>query len=104
MTEGENCHKDARSAGAAKKQALIITMEIPSFWASTRAISSLAQKGMPGMDIILAATRNVAAAYHKLDQLGTLEKGKVADLVILDASPLEDINNLQKIVMVMKEG
>jgi imidazolonepropionase-like amidohydrolase len=65
---------------------------------------AMAEKGMPAMDIILAATRNVAAAYHELDQIGTLEKGKVADLVILEANPLEDINNLQKIVMVMKDG
>jgi cytosine/adenosine deaminase-related metal-dependent hydrolase len=65
---------------------------------------AMAEKGMPAMDIILAATRNVAAAYHELDQIGTLEKGKAADLVILEANPLEDINNLQKIVMVMKDG
>jgi imidazolonepropionase-like amidohydrolase len=63
-----------------------------------------AEMGLSPMDIILAATRNVAAAYHKLDQLGTLEKWKLADLVILDADPLADINNIRKIFMVMKDG
>ncbi len=64
----------------------------------------MGEKGMKPMDALMAATRNVAAAYHKLDQLGTLEKGKIADLVILDADPLADLENVRKISMVMKEG
>ena len=65
---------------------------------------AMAENGMKPMDAILAATRNIAAAYHKLDQIGTLEKGKIADLVVLDANPLQDINNVRKISLVMKEG
>ena len=62
------------------------------------------QRGMTPMMIIQSATKNVAAAYHKLDQFGTLEPGKFADLVVLDADPLQDIENIRKISMVMKEG
>ncbi len=65
---------------------------------------AMSENGMKPMDEILAATRNIAAAYHKLGQLGTLEKGKMADLVIVDADPLQDINNIHKISLVMKEG
>jgi len=52
----------------------------------------------------VSATRNIAAAYHKLDQLGTVQTGKTADLVVLDADPLADVNNIRKISMVMKDG
>ena len=62
------------------------------------------QRGMTPMAIIQSATRNIAAAYHKLDQFGTLETGKSADLVVLDADPLQDIENMRKISLVMKEG
>lgn len=65
---------------------------------------AMQENGIKPMDAILAATRNIAAAYHKLDELGTIEKGKLADLVILDADPLDDLNNIRKISMVMKEG
>jgi len=65
---------------------------------------AMAEKGMTPMDAIVSATRNIAAAYHKLDQIGTLEPGKLADLVVLDANPLQDINNIRRISMVMKDG
>jgi imidazolonepropionase-like amidohydrolase len=65
---------------------------------------AMAENGMKPMDAILAATRNIAAAYHKLDQIGTLEKGKLADLVVVDADPLQDISNLKRISVVMKDG
>jgi predicted amidohydrolase YtcJ len=65
---------------------------------------AMTEKGMTPMDAIVSATRNIAAAYHKLDQLGTVQTGKIADLVVLDADPLADVNNIRKISMVMKDG
>lgn len=53
------------------------------------------------------ATRNAADALGKLDRLGTLEKGKIADLIIVDGNPLENIKVLQdlkRIELVMKDG
>ena len=56
------------------------------------------------MDIIVAATRNGAVVMGNPNDAGTLEKGKYADLVILDADPLADIRNTRKIFKVMKAG
>ena len=56
------------------------------------------------MEILISATRNAAAVMGKEDDVGTLEAGKYADLVILDADPLEDILNTTKIHLVMKGG
>jgi imidazolonepropionase-like amidohydrolase len=65
---------------------------------------AVAEKGMKPMDAIVAATRNVAAAYKKLDTFGTLEPGKLADLLLLDADPLADLANIRRISLVMKDG
>jgi imidazolonepropionase-like amidohydrolase len=65
---------------------------------------AMRQRGMTNMAVLQGATKNIAAAYHKLDQIGTLEAGKMADLVVLDADPLEDIENVRKTSLVMKEG
>jgi imidazolonepropionase-like amidohydrolase len=70
-------------------------------WTWCRA---MAERGLSPMEILLSATRNVARAYHKLDEFGTLERGKAADLVILDADPMRDIDNLEKIFLVIKDG
>lgn len=62
------------------------------------------QKGMRAMDALVAATRDVARAYKVDKDLGTLEVGKIADLIILDKSPLVSAQNYRCIVEVVKDG
>ena len=50
------------------------------------------------------ATINPAKFLGKLDSLGTVEKGKLADLVLLEANPLDDIRNTEKISAVVVNG
>ncbi len=60
--------------------------------------------GVPTIDVIKMATYNGAKALGILDKVGTIESGKQADLVILSADPIADINNTRKIEMVYKGG
>ena len=68
------------------------------------AIEGLVELGMTPSQAIVAATRNGAIAARGLNDFGTLETGKLADLVILAADPLADISNLRKVAAVWKEG
>jgi adenine deaminase len=56
------------------------------------------------MDALIAATRNCADLCSVLDKLGTVEKGKLADLVVVTENPLDNISNIRKIKMVLKDG
>jgi imidazolonepropionase-like amidohydrolase len=53
---------------------------------------------------LIAATKNAAALCEVGDQLGTVEVGKLADLIVVSANPLDDINNVRKLLLVFKEG
>jgi imidazolonepropionase-like amidohydrolase len=53
---------------------------------------------------LLAATKNAAALCGVAEDLGTVEVGKLADLIVVAANPLEDINNVRRLVLVLKEG
>ena len=69
-----------------------------------RNVHLLADAGIPPMKALQAATKNVAEMFRLGDDLGTLEAGKYADLLILDGDPLQDITNTQKIAEVIKGG
>lgn len=65
------------------------------------------QLGMTPMEAILTATKNAAEAVHLGDELGTLEAGKKADMLLVNGNPAEDITVLQpreNIMAVMKDG
>jgi imidazolonepropionase-like amidohydrolase len=68
------------------------------------AIEGLVELGMTASQAIVAATRNGAVASRRLADLGTIEPGKIADLLVLTADPLADISNLRKVAMVFKDG
>lgn len=67
-------------------------------------IKAMAEKDCPPMEILRAATHNVAVAYGKDKDLGTLEPGKLADLLILDKNPLQAAENYRCIHMILKDG
>ncbi|MCC6318497.1 MAG: amidohydrolase family protein [Gemmatimonadaceae bacterium] len=67
-------------------------------------MEGLQQAGARPMDIIVAATRHGAEAYGLADSLGTIEVGKVADLLVVDDDPLRDVGNLRRIHQVIKGG
>ena len=64
----------------------------------------LVKAGLSPMDALRTATYNPAKFLDLLDSLGTVETGKLAELVLLDANPLDDIANTTKINMVFTGG
>ena len=64
----------------------------------------MAEAGLSPLDLLSAATLNGAEALELDDDLGTVEPGKLADLVILNADPLVDVRNWRDIHLVMKGG
>jgi imidazolonepropionase-like amidohydrolase len=79
------------------------TLDFPGLM-THREIELLVEAGLSPMDAIVAATRNGAAALRKADELGTVEPGRLADLMLVSANPLEDVRNLRKIDRLMLNG
>lgn len=69
-----------------------------------REMELLAAAGIPALEIIRMATLNGAKFLGMERDLGTVHEGKIADLVLLDANPGDDINNAKAISMVIKNG
>ena len=105
------------------KAGAVVTVGTDSYWAAARelartpkpqnqdhgigtimAIEGLVELGMTPSQAIVAATKHGAIAARGLAQFGTIESGKRADLVVLEADPLADIHNIRKISRVIKDG
>ena len=67
-------------------------------------LALLVKAGFTPVEALQTATRNPAEFLGQLDSRGTIERGKVADLVLLEANPLTDINNTRKIAAVVVSG
>jgi len=72
--------------------------------ASHRELELMVEGGISPLDAIRIGTLNAAIFLGKQRDLGSIEEGKLADLVLLDANPLDDISNAQRIAMVIKGG
>ena len=73
-------------------------------WATLDEIVLLGRAGVPAIDVLRAATINAATAVDMQAQVGTVTRGKLADLVLLDADPLADVANVNRISAVVADG
>ena len=64
----------------------------------------MSEAGMKNADILRSATLDAATMLRMQDKIGTLEAGKLADIVAVDGNPLDDIKAMLKITFVMKDG
>ena len=72
-------------------------------WAPHAEMADMVASGMTPMQVIVAATRN-GAEFLRMTDAGTIDAGKSADLLVLDANPLDDITNTRKISAVYLRG
>lgn len=64
----------------------------------------MAESGLPNEEVLYAATRNPAEAMGILDDVGTLETGKIADVTIVKGDPMSDIRAVENVQQVVKAG
>ena len=76
---------------------------IPAF-SIYRELELYVKAGMTPLDALRAASAVAARAMRVESDVGTIEKGKRADLLVLDANPLDNISNIRTVHFVMKDG
>lgn len=71
---------------------------------NAREFELMHEAGMPALETIQAATLHAADLLGQSSQIGTIEEGKMADIVAVEGNPSEDIRSMSKVKFVMKEG
>ena len=88
---------------------LLLGSDAPQWWnvpgfSALRELGALVAAGLTPYQALETGTRNVATFFGTQDRAGTIEVGKRADLILLDANPLDDIGNVWKNAGVMIRG
>ncbi|MDB5551363.1 MAG: amidohydrolase [Rhizobium sp.] len=69
-----------------------------------REMELMNESGMTPMQVIVAATRTAAEVIGQTDKIGTLQVGKLADIIIVDGDPIRNISDIRKVRLVVKNG
>lgn len=93
-----------RKLNAVGKDIIALGTDLTNGADTQRELELIVAGGVSPADAIVIATRNSARFLGKLDDLGTIEAGKLADLVLLTADPTADIDNAKRIDLVIKGG
>jgi imidazolonepropionase-like amidohydrolase len=76
----------------------------PAGWMLHRELELYVKAGIPANEVLQIATWNGAKYSGVLDRLGSIARGKLADLIIVDGDPTQDISAIRRIALTMKQG
>lgn len=77
---------------------------VPPGYSFHQELELMVESGVPPAAVLLAATRNNARAVNLASEIGEIAPGRCADLVLLDANPLDDIRHSRRIAAVIRSG
>jgi imidazolonepropionase-like amidohydrolase len=99
-------HKEVFQKAMAKGVKIVFGTDVGAFehGTSAREFEKMVEYGMKPLDAIRSATVRTAELLRMDKQLGTLEPGKLADVIAVDGDPLQDIGALRRVAFVMKAG
>jgi hypothetical protein len=69
-----------------------------------RELEHWVEAGIPAPEVLRIATLGAATVMHHEDELGTIEPGKLADLIVVDGNPAEHISDIRKVELTIKNG
>lgn len=96
--------REAHEAGVQIVAGSDAGMAIPGFGDGLIGeVMMLGEAGLPNRDVLQAATSRAAAALRS-DQIGVLEAGRAADLLLVDGDPLADLQHLNEVMAVLRDG
>ena len=105
---GDKWFRRASEAGVRMALGTDTYRSLRDYWGQNAyELELMVERGLSPEQALLTGTRNAAEALGAADRLGTLEPGKVADLLIVDGEPDRDVRVLQdpaRVLVVMREG
>jgi imidazolonepropionase-like amidohydrolase len=105
---GDEWFRRAAAAGVRMALGTDTYRSLREYWGrNAYELELMVERGLGADGALLAATRNAAEALGAADRLGTLEPGKLADLLVVDGAPDQDVRVLQdpaRLLVVIKEG
>lgn len=104
--ESPEIFKKLKNAGVKMAVGTDAVLEYMSLypWIYFEEVERFVELGCTPMEAIVAATRTGAEVCDAADKLGTVEKGKIADILVLGADPLADIRALRRCEIIIQEG
>jgi imidazolonepropionase-like amidohydrolase len=105
---GDACFRRACEAGVRMALGTDTWRSLRDYWGQNAyELELMVDRGLDPRRALLAATRDAARALGAEDRLGTLEPGKLADVLLVDGDPEADVRLLQepaRLLLVMKDG
>ncbi|MBI3938391.1 MAG: amidohydrolase family protein [Betaproteobacteria bacterium] len=104
LFDTEICQPQRRSIRMAYEAGIVIGTGTDTLGAQVQEMELMHECGLPSLFVIQCATSNAARILGLEKELGTIEAGKLADIIVVEGDPLRDLSTLRRVKTVIRDG